>query len=106
MSYIKDINLNYLTHFTIIILITHNFILITCLELVLPLVAMKKLLYIFTILLFISCDKDKDPDPAGESALDKQQAPFGKSEVEVELKKLQDHIICNGLDLVYPTTFH
>lgn len=69
-------------------LLSINFILITCLELVLPFVAMKKLLYIFAILSFLSCDKDKNPDPAGENALDKQQAPFGKSEVEVELKKV------------------
>ncbi|MCF0053581.1 hypothetical protein LXM25_26145 [Dyadobacter sp. LJ53] len=54
---------------------------------------MRRLLYVFAILFFISCDKDKNPDPAGENALDKQQAPFGKSEVEVELKK----VLFNGI---------
>lgn len=65
-----------------------NFILITCLELVLSFIAMKRLLYVFAILFLVSCDKKKDPEPAGENALDRQQAPFGKSEVAVELKKV------------------
>lgn len=54
---------------------------------------MKRLLYVFAFLFFVSCDNSEDPDPAGENALDRQQAPFGNSEVPVELKK----VLFNGI---------